>query len=452
MSNDRLADVGIIMLDRALGIGGRVEAWYQRLGMLPLHWDHGRFPGLIWRGIDPWGYDAKDPARLARTTTIGVQEFERAVVLQNGAFTGVMEPGVWEIDKNHRLRSAVQVVWVNTRQVELRGGVGKVINKEGITLGAHGMIYAQIADPQPFVLQVVGGLLTYSAQELENWLKPSVASAMRAELAGYSVMGLMGERDAFQESASRRLAAVLEAWGIGLRSIEVEEFNLPEEYRRAAAAATVTTLERNAAVIAAQAEAEITRIGASAEADKRLLEGAAQAQYFGMLQAQGIDPIKIEWIRALKEYADNPSGGMGDLYKPQLFMQAGQILADPQIPAAVKQDVRGMLPGPQMPQITDPSRSVVQYPGVHVENAPPAQPDAPVTPPTAAQFFATPQPAVTPMAAAEQPTAEAQLLTRERVQQMLDNLDMQLADGKLSEDRYDQLYARWEKRLQQFDS
>jgi hypothetical protein len=35
---------------------------------------------------------------------------------------------------------------------------------------------------------------------------------------------------------------------------------------------------------------------------------------------------------------------------------------------------------------------------------------------------------------------------------MLDNLDMQLADGKLSEDRYDQLYARWEKRLQQFDS
>ncbi len=439
MSNDRLADIGIVILDRAFGIGAGMESWYKRLGMMPIHWDHTRNPGLIWRGNDPWGYDQRDAARLARTNTIGVQEFERAIVLQNGAFMGVMEPGVWEISKNHRLRSAVQVTWIDMRQVELKWGVGRVMNGEGISLGAHGMLYVQIVEPQPFLVQVVGGTPVFDKDTLEAWLKPTIAGAMRAELASYSIMGLMGERDAFQASASRRLGGLLEAWGMAIRNIEVEEFNLPEEYRTAAAAATITTLERNAAVIAAQAEAEITRITASAAADRRLLEGAADAQYYAMLQAQGIDPLKIEWIRALKEYADHPGSGMGDLYKPQLFMQAGQILADPQIPATVKQDVRRLLPGPQMPAMTDPAQPMVQYPGVQIEGTPPSAGDGTPAPGPA-------QPAAGP---AEPPT-EAAPLTRERVQQMLDNLDLQLADGKISEARYDQLSARWENRLKEF--
>lgn len=437
MTSDRLADVGIVLLDRAFGIGGKVQAWYQRLGMLPLHWDHTRSPGLIWRGNDPWGYDQKDPARLARTSTIGVEEYERAVVLQNGAFLDVMGPGIWEIAKNHRLRSAIQVVWVDTRQVDLRWGVGGIMNREGISLGAHGMLYVQINEPQPFLMQVVGGRPAFVASDLEAWLKPAVAGAMRAELSTYSVMGLMGEREAFQESVTRRIGSMLEAWGLALRNIEVEDFNLPPEYRSAAAAATITTLERNAAVIAAQAEAEITRITASASADRRLLEGAADAQYYAMLQAQGIDPLKIEWIRALKEYADHPGSGMGDLYKPQLFMQAGQILADPQIPAAVKLDVRRLLPGPQMPAMTDPSQSMVQYPGVQVEPSPvphQAEMPGPVT--------------VEPRQTATPPAGDDQPLTRERIQQMLDNLDLQLAEGKLTEARYEQLYSRWERRLE----
>lgn len=431
MSRDRLADIGVIMLDRAFGIGNSMQRWYQRLGMMPIHWDHARNAGLIWRGDDPYGFDGRDQSKLARANTIAVEEFERAVVLRNGAFFDVLEPGLWEISKDHRLRGAIQVTWIDMRQVDLKWGVGGVVNRDGVTVGAHGMLYVQVAEPQPFFLQVVGGQPGYAKDDLQAWLRAPVAGSMRAELASYTVQGLMSERDAFQESIVRRLSPVLEAWGLALRSIEIEDFSIPQEYRDAAQAATITTLDRNAAVIAAQAAAEITRIEASASADRRLLEGAADAQYFALLQAQGIDPVRIEWIRALKEYADHPGSGVGDMYKPQLFLQAGQILADPTVPANVKQDVRRMLPTPQLPQMTDPAAPLVQHPSV-------ALPQSEAAPQEGAAFVAPPSPSLNAASAPQ---------TREEIQQLLDGLDAQLAEGKLSEAAYDRLYARWQARL-----
>lgn len=41
-------------------------------------------------------------------------------------------------------------------------------------------------------------------------------------------------------------------------------------------------------------------------------------------------------------------------------------------------------------------------------------------------------------------------MTRERIQATLDNLDEQLAAGKLSEDTYNKLTAKWQKRLEEF--
>ncbi len=40
-------------------------------------------------------------------------------------------------------------------------------------------------------------------------------------------------------------------------------------------------------------------------------------------------------------------------------------------------------------------------------------------------------------------------LTREQIQAMLDNLDMRLAAGEISEETYKQLYARWEQKLKE---
>ena len=48
------------------------------------------------------------------------------------------------------------------------------------------------------------------------------------------------------------------------------------------------------------------------------------------------------------------------------------------------------------------------------------------------------------------PDAETEL-TVDQIRDMLDRLDIRLANGGISESTYQQLYARWEARLQELD-
>jgi hypothetical protein len=47
------------------------------------------------------------------------------------------------------------------------------------------------------------------------------------------------------------------------------------------------------------------------------------------------------------------------------------------------------------------------------------------------------------------PSAPAVPQTAEEIQTTLDNLDMRLAAGEISEKTYDRLYAKWEARLEE---
>ncbi|MCB9451853.1 MAG: SPFH domain-containing protein [Anaerolineaceae bacterium] len=51
----------------------------------------------------------------------------------------------------------------------------------------------------------------------------------------------------------------------------------------------------------------------------------------------------------------------------------------------------------------------------------------------------------------QQATPPANPQTKEEIQALLDNLDMKLASGELSEEVYNRLYAKWQERLSQMD-
>jgi membrane protease subunit (stomatin/prohibitin family) len=63
----------------------------------------------------------------------------------------------------------------------------------------------------------------------------------------------------------------------------------------------------------------------------------------------------------------------------------------------------------------------------------------------------SPPPAAAPAEAAGAAAAPAPSgpLTREQVQATLDNLDMRMANGEISEETYNRLYARWEQKLRE---
>jgi hypothetical protein len=206
---------------------------------------------------------------------------------------------------------------------------------------------------------------------------------------------------------------------------------LARHNRQALQSVTMAGINRQAAVLQASADADVLQIGAQAEAGKRLMLGGADVQVMALMQAHGLDPIKMETIRVLLEYAKNPGAGggaliSGDLYKPQVFAQLSQLLLDPTVPPDVKQNLRQAYP---QQSAAVPTQLALITPGTLVEHVPDpprnlaAQPD---------------------VAKSGEPAQ-----TVERIHQTLDNLDMQLAEGNLSEATYNRLREKWEARLQQ---
>jgi hypothetical protein len=306
---------------------------------------------------------------------------------------------------------------VSLNQSQHRWGVGDVMSVDGVTVGAFGKLFLQIADATKFVTQLVAGEQMYTEANIESWVGSLVTGIMRTELAARDIRSLMSERDAFVQACQAKLADMFAQWGFTFKHLEVMGFNVPPEYRTAVQNVTLAGFKQQSALIEAQTRAQALQIEAQAQSNARLMTGTADVQIMALMQQQGMDPVKIQMVKALMEYAQTPSegggGGLisGDLYKPQVFAMLTQLLVDPVVPNDVKQTLRQNFP--------QQSAMVPQ----------------PIVPPT----IAAP--------AAPQPAATEPALTAAKVQETLDNLDMQLAEGKISEATYDRLREKWEAKL-----
>jgi hypothetical protein len=308
------------------------------------------------------------------------------------------------------------------------------MTEDGVTVGAFGTIFLQVSDATKFVFSLVAGQQTYTEDKIESWIKNTVNGAMRPELASRNVHSLMAERDTFVQACKNKLTPLFDEWGLQFKHIEMVELTVPVEYRQAVEDVTLAGFGRQKAIIDAKTEAEVVQLKAQAQANARLMAGTADVEVFALMQAHGPDPVKMETIKTLVEYAKAAStgGGMisGDLYKPQVFAMLSQVLLDPTIPGGIRQTVKQMFPQqsakiPDLPAAGDPAPLKPLLSNGHPEEVSPAQ----IT--------------VSPVPSTESP------LTIEKVNAMLDSLDIQLAEGKLSEGTYNALRQKWEGRLRE---
>jgi regulator of protease activity HflC (stomatin/prohibitin superfamily) len=418
---ESLAQKGISLVE---GIGKGVQYVGTRAGKVPVQWPHDKRPGLVWRIPEPEGTPERvtTASIFSHSQPVLVREYEHALVLDNGRLYAELPAGVYDLTKV-RIKGMIEVIWVSLNQSKHRWGVGNVMSVDGVTVGAYGELFLQVSDATKFVTQLVAGKQLYTEATIEEWMKPLVAGVMRTQLATRDVRSLMAERDAFVQACQAKLAELFSQWGFAFKHLELEEFNLPPEYRNVVQNVTLAGFKQQSALIEAQTRAQALQIEAQAQSNARLMTGTADVQIMALMQQQGLDPVKIQMVKALMEYAQSPSegggGGLisGDLYKPQVFAMLTQLLIDPVVPNDVKQTLRQNFP--------QQSSMVPQ----------------PIAPPT----IAAPAPAQSSQPP-QAPAAEAPL-TAAKIQETLDNLDMQLAEGKLSEATYNRLHEKWEAKL-----
>jgi regulator of protease activity HflC (stomatin/prohibitin superfamily) len=394
-------------------------------GVTPVQWSHERRPGLVWRIPEPESIPAAERVTVSsifnRKQPVMVREYERAVVLENGKLYAELQAGIYDLSKVP-LKGTLEIIWVTLAQRQFPWGVGGVMTMDGITVGGYGTVIVQVAEATRFVLALVASQqVPYTPEKIDDWLKFPIIGAMRQQLAIRDVNTLLTEREGLAAGLQEKLTPMLNDWGLQFKHIEMAELNLPPEYKHLRQAVGLGGFQRQAALMQAQTDADVTQIQAQARANAMLVEGTAQVQLQALMLANGVDPLKMETVKALMTYAQTPSAGSaglisGDLNKPQVFAMLAGTLLDPGIPPQVKQTLRGAYPA---------------------ESAAIPQGVAPMTARIASGEVERPAGSPAPKAPS----------TIEEIEAMIDGLDQQLAMGKIEQATYDRLARKWEDRL-----
>lgn len=402
----------------------------QRLGYMPLSWRqvvmaNPAKDGLLWRAPDR---DVPMANTLSYIQALLVAENEQVMVLMNGKLLKGMErgvllpPGLYDIGRM-QMRDQVEIIWTTTRELRLRWGVADVLTKDRISIGASGYYSAIITDPEEFVRNVAGNAQVYKEDQLYAFAKPEVSAVLRDLIARKTVMEFQLARQELIYAGEATLQPIFARWGLEFRGLTVENQNIPEQFRQAAAGRAIISMEKEAElegeitnVTLAKLEAQKTLYLTQAEASKLRALGQVDVELMQQQMAIGVDPLELKRIEAAETFAANPSESALIDNRPQAMQQIlGQSLNPPGIPISFL----GPVVSASSPLVNPPLSN-----SGNLESGPlPGRISAPGSSPSSG----------TP--------------SREKIQEMLDKLDERLIAGEISEQKHSELYERLQKRL-----
>lgn len=184
-----------------------------------------------------------------------VREGQMAVLISEGKLADVFEPGTYRLEtRNLPILATLkgwkygfsspfkaEVYFCSTRQfTNLKWGTPGPVTMRDPELGAvrvtaYGLYAIRLKDPALFIREVVGTDGTFSASSIEDNLRGKIASHIKEALpqAGIPVIDLEGKVVLLAETIRNRVAPAMEALGLELTEVQVQDIGLPAEVEQA---------------------------------------------------------------------------------------------------------------------------------------------------------------------------------------------------------------------------
>jgi regulator of protease activity HflC (stomatin/prohibitin superfamily) len=199
-----------------------------------------------------------------------ILEYERLVIFRLGKYKRTIGPGVvyvlpiLEKSKKVDLRIVTQDI---PRQ--------EVITRDNIPVLANTVVYYKVERPEDAVIKI------------ENYafaVRQYTQAALRDVVGNMELDSVLMERDKIAADIRKIVDTETNEWGIDIKSIKIQEIELPAEMKRAMAKQAEAEREKRAAIIASEGELA---------AAKNLTEAAAQmASEPGALQIRALQTIR----------------------------------------------------------------------------------------------------------------------------------------------------------------
>ena len=172
------------------------------------------------------------------------RQWERAVVLRVGKFTGLKGPGLFAV---------IPVVDVVSHLVDQRLRVSDVtaesaLTRDTVPVNVDAIVFWTVWDARKSVLEVLDYVdaILFSAQ-----------TALREAIGKHMLAEMITERDQLGKQLQGILDEKTNAWGITVNSVEIRDVKIPKDLEDAMSRQAQAERERQARIILGTAETEI---------------------------------------------------------------------------------------------------------------------------------------------------------------------------------------------------
>ena len=206
-----------------------------------------------------------------------INQYERAVVLTLGRFTGVRNPGLQVI-----LPIFQQIIKVDVRSTPVDVPSQEVITKDNVTIKVDAVVYFRVVDSAKAVLETNN--YRYATSQFAQ-------AALRDVVGNVEMDSLLSQREEISQEIKRIVDSETDKWGIDVENVKIQNIELPQDMKRAMAKQAEAERERRAVII-------------SAAAEKAAAQGVADA---AALLAKTPGGMGIRTLQTLEKIAVEPS-------------------------------------------------------------------------------------------------------------------------------------------------
>jgi regulator of protease activity HflC (stomatin/prohibitin superfamily) len=222
-----------------------------------------------------------------------ILEYERLVIFRLGKYKRTIGPGVVYV-----LPILEKAQKVDLRIVTADIPRQEVITRDNIPVLANTVVYFKVERPEDAVIKIEN--YTFAVRQYTQ-------AALRDVVGNMELDSVLTERDKIAADIRGIVDTETNEWGIDIKSIKIQEIELPAEMKRAMAKQAEAEREKRAAIIASEGELAAAR---------NLSEAAAQ-------MAGEPGALQIRTLQTIRDISQDPSekivifmpGDLGKLIK-----------------------------------------------------------------------------------------------------------------------------------------
>jgi regulator of protease activity HflC (stomatin/prohibitin superfamily) len=182
-------------------------------------------------------------ALLAQAPKVA-RQWERAVVLRLGKYTGLQGPGLfWIIPFIDAVSS-----WIDQRVITTSFAAEQTLTSDTVPVNVDAVLFWMVYDPEKAALEV---------QDYAQAVSWASQTALRDIIGRTSLTDLLRGRERIEEELQHLIDARSNPWGVTVQSVEMRDVIIPDSLQDAMSREAQASREKQARVILGQAEVEI---------------------------------------------------------------------------------------------------------------------------------------------------------------------------------------------------